>query len=204
MANSSPGRRNRRGQDRREQVLEVAIDAFGAEGFRGATTADIATQVGLTEPGLLYHFPSKQQLLLSVLEEREAEFDRRLHERTVDAGLIRGLLDLAQRHEADPRFIRLLLVLAAESINPDHPAHDWFVARYRRAREQRAGEIADEQRAGRLPADIDAQVVARLLLAILSGLELQHLLDPESGDIAGPLEAFLALLSGGASASEPL
>jgi AcrR family transcriptional regulator len=204
LANSNPVRRNRRGEDRREQVLEVAIDAFGAEGFRGATTADMATKVGLTEPGLLYHFPSKQQLLLSVLEEREAEIDKRLHERTVDAGLIRGLLDLAQRHEADPRFIRLLLVLAAESINPDHPAHDWFVARYRHAREQRARDIAHEQGAGRLPADIDPQVVARLLLAILTGLELQHLLDPESGDIAGPLEAFLALLSGGASASEPL
>jgi AcrR family transcriptional regulator len=204
LANSNPVRRNRRGADRREQVLEVAIDAFGAEGFRGATTADIATKVGLTEPGLLYHFPSKQQLLLSLLEERAAEIGKRLHERTVDAGLVRGLLDLAQRHEADPRFIRLLLVLAAESINRDHPAHDWFVARYRRAREQWTSDIAHEQGAGRLPADIDAQVAARLVLAILSGLELQHLLDPESGDIAGPLGAFLALLSGGASASEPL
>jgi AcrR family transcriptional regulator len=203
MANSNPVRRNRRGAGRREQVLEVAFDAFGAEGFRGATTADIATKVGLTEPGLLYHFPSKQQLLLTVLEEREAEIGKRLHERTVEAGIFGGLLDLAERHEADPRFIRLLLVLAAESINPDHPAHDWFVARYRRAREQRARDISHEQGAGRLPAHIDAQVVARLLLAILDGLELQHLLDPESGDIAGPLEAFLALLRSGAPASEP-
>ena len=199
MADSNPVRRNRRGEGRREQVLEVAFDAFGAEGFRGATTADIATKVGLTEPGLLYHFPSKQELLFSVLEAREVEIGKRLHERTVESGIFGGLLDLAKRHEADPR----LLVLAAESINPDHPAHEWFVARYRRAREQRARDIAHEQRAGRLPADIDAQVVARLLLAILDGLELQHLLDPELGDIAGPLEAFLALLRGSAPASEP-
>lgn len=203
MANSNSVRRNRRGEDRREQVLEIALDAFGAEGFRGATTADIATKVGLTEPGLLYHFPSKQQLLLSVLEEREAGIGKRLHERTVEAGLVGGLLDLAKRHEDDPRFIRLSLVLAAESINTDHPAHEWFVEHYRRAREQSARDIAHEQGAGRLPGDIDAQVAARLLLAILDGLELQHLLDPESGDIAGPLEAFLALLRGDAPASEP-
>jgi hypothetical protein len=57
--------------------------------------------------------------------------------------------------------------------------------------------------AGTLPADIDAPVVARLLLAVLDGLELQHLLDPEPGDIAGPLEAFLALLRGGAPESKP-
>ena len=138
MANSNPVRRNRRGEGRREQVLEVALDAFGADGFRGATTADIASKVGLTEPGLLYHFPSKQELLLSVLEEREPEIGKRLHQRTVEAGTSGGLLDLAKRDEAKPRFIRLLLVLAAESINPDHPAHEWFVARYRRTREQRA------------------------------------------------------------------
>ena len=71
------------------------------------------------------------------------------------------------------------------------------------ARGSSARDIAHEQGAGRLPADIDAQVVARLLLAILDGLELQHLLDPESGDIAGPLEAFFALLRGSAPASEP-
>jgi AcrR family transcriptional regulator len=202
MTNSNPVRRNRRGEGRREQVLEVALDAFGAEGFRGATTADIATKVGLTEPGLLYHFPSKQELLLSVLEEREAETGKR-HERTVEAGLSAVLLDLAKRHEADPRSIRLLLVLAAESINPDHPAHEWFVARYRRAREQCARDIAHEQGAGLVRVDIDAEAVARLLLAVLDGLELQHLLDPESGDIAGPLEAFLALLRGARPASEP-
>jgi AcrR family transcriptional regulator len=203
VANSNPVRRNRRGNSRREQVLEVAFDAFGAAGFRSATTADIATKVGLTEPGLLYHFRSKQELLLSVLEERDAEIGKRLHERTAEAGIFGGLLELAKRHEADPRFIRLLLVLAAESINPDHPAHEWFVARYRRAREKHGHDIAQEQGAGRLPADIDPHVAARLVLAILDGLELQHLIDPESGDIAGPLEAFLALLRGSAPASEP-
>lgn len=55
----------------KEKIIREAVHLFGQYGFRGATLAEIARAAGLTEPGLLHHFPSKEHLLMDVLEERD-------------------------------------------------------------------------------------------------------------------------------------
>src|SRR3954452_25315717 len=127
---------NARGRARRRQLLDAALTTFGERGFRGASLASIADQVGISEPGLLHHFKSKDQLLIALLEEHETGHERRMEAVLESAGgaLATALVDLATQHERDPGFIRLLSVLAAESVDPEHPAHDWFAARYRATR----------------------------------------------------------------------
>ena len=44
--------------------------------------------------------------------------------------------------------MRLFTILAAESVDDDHPAHDWFLARYRERRGILVDRLADEQREG--------------------------------------------------------
>ena len=113
-----------KGRSRREQVLDAALEAFADRGYRGASMASIAERVGLTEPGLLHHFASKPELLRAVIEHHEKLQTERFFA-VGDRSLAEALLDLARHHEADPRFIRFFTTLAAESVNPDHPAHDW-------------------------------------------------------------------------------
>ena len=60
-----------KGRERRAAILAAADEAFAKHGFRGASLATIADSVGLTQPGLLHHFPSKEHLLLEVLRYRE-------------------------------------------------------------------------------------------------------------------------------------
>jgi AcrR family transcriptional regulator len=191
MADSPPQQRRLKGEARRVKVLEVALDAFGAKGFRGASLANIAAEVGISEPGVVHHFGSKRNLLFSLLEARHREDRKRIDDEEPSQGLAESLRRLALEHEADPRGIRLLAVLAAESLNPEHPTHEWFVERYRGIREVMTGRVADEQAAGRLPDDIDPSVLARLIIAVLDGLELQFLLDPEPAAVSEPLAAFL-------------
>ena len=57
-----------RGQARREELIDVALRAFAAHGFRGASIGAIAREAGISEAGLLHHFPSKRELLFGVLE----------------------------------------------------------------------------------------------------------------------------------------
>jgi AcrR family transcriptional regulator len=185
-----------RGRARREQLLDVGLDAFGAQGYRGTSLSAIAEAVGISEPGLLHHFPSKQALLLGVLERHEALHRERMRAQVEAAGgsIMAAFVDLAQQHEADPRFIRLFTMLAAESVDPSHPAHDWFVARFRRVRTAVAARIEEGQQLGRIDAELDPELLARLVLALLDGLELQHLLEPTEAGISGPLRALLERL----------
>jgi AcrR family transcriptional regulator len=188
------GQTTARGRARREQLLNVALVAFAAQGFRGASLAAIAQEVGISEPGLLHHFPSKKDLLLGVLEYHENRVTTLVDEVAGSGGTFADQLRaIARAHEADPAFIRLFTVLAAESVDPEHPAHDWFVARYRRVRSRLSDETAREQRAGRIRTEIDPDDFARLLIAVLDGLELQFLLEHADEGISSPLDLLLGL-----------
>ena len=52
-----------RGQRRREKILAAAIRHVARNGGRGTSLAQIATEAGVTQQGLLYYFPSKDELL---------------------------------------------------------------------------------------------------------------------------------------------
>jgi AcrR family transcriptional regulator len=192
------GRTTARGRARRDELLDVALEAFAAKGYRGASVAAIAEQVGISEPGLLHHFPSKVALLQATLEHHQqraltqayAPHDGRI------LSFPERLERLAAGHEAESGFVHLLLVIAAESIEPDHPTHDWFVARYDTVRSAMERELAADQGSGMLADDLDVGLLARLLVATLDGLEFQFLLAGGGLDIVEPLRHLLALFYG--------
>jgi AcrR family transcriptional regulator len=184
------------GERRREQVLQAAMEAFATRGYRGASLASIAAEVGISQPGLLHHFPSKEHLLVGVLELRhqaDTEQVRELAERP-GGSLFDALLELAGRNEQRPGLVRLFTVLSAEGVEPEHPGNAWFVERYQRLRERMTAELAEEQRQGRLAADVDARSLATLILAVFDGLQLQWLLDPGEVDMVGTLARLFAHL----------
>ena len=184
-----------RGRARRDQLLDVALEAFAAKGYRGTSVGAIAERVGMSEPGLLHHFPTKVALLQATLEHHQ------LKTRTAAYAPLDGrvlsfperLQRLAAGHEEDSGFARLLLVIAAESIAPDHPTHDWFVARYDTVRRSIERELAADQGSGMLAPDVDVAALARLLVATFDGLEFQFLLGCGAPDIVTPLRHLFEL-----------
>jgi AcrR family transcriptional regulator len=59
---------------RRAAVLETACRVFSRSSYRGATTAEIAREAGISEPILYRHFGCKRDLYLACLEEAWATF----------------------------------------------------------------------------------------------------------------------------------
>ena len=55
--------------ERRAAVVETACRIFAKGSYRGCTTAQIARELGVTEPVLYRHFTSKRELYLACLDE---------------------------------------------------------------------------------------------------------------------------------------
>jgi hypothetical protein len=110
-------------------------------------------------------------------------------------GFADTLLALARHNQERPELIRLFTVLVAESVDVDHPGHERFVERYRGVRRRITEQVVVEQREGRISDAIAPTSLATLLMAVMDGLQLQHLLDPASVDMAEPLAELLALLA---------
>src|SRR5690606_33438196 len=53
----------------RRLILDAALDVFAAYGFRGSTVDQIAEKAGMSIPNLLYYFPRKQNIYVTVLED---------------------------------------------------------------------------------------------------------------------------------------
>lgn len=184
------------GLARREAILQAASDVFATHGYRGASLALIAEQVGISAPGLLHHFPTKEHLLIELLALRGERTTARLEALTsVDGGrILDALLVLAAKNSENPGFVRLFTILAAESLDDDHPGHDWFVDRYRRARRFVAERLREEQRVGLIREDVDVDLIAAQILAVFDGLQLQWLLEPAEVDMVTALTDYIGAL----------
>src|SRR5512135_571875 len=98
-----------RTKQRKEQVIHEAIRFFGQYGYHGARLADIAKAAGVTEPGLLHHFPSKEHLLMEVLAERD-RIDHERYDPALHAGVkspLTSLQELVEYNETVPGLVQL-------------------------------------------------------------------------------------------------
>lgn len=60
--NAPAPRRTRIQQEKRELILEAALEVFSMHGFRGATIDQIAEAAGMSKPNLLYYFRRKEEI----------------------------------------------------------------------------------------------------------------------------------------------
>jgi AcrR family transcriptional regulator len=184
------------GHAQRERILRAATELFAARGFRGASLEAVAQQVGITRQGVLHYFPSKVHLLLGVLDLRDQDDAARIEAQAdAFAGFSDGLLAAVRHNQHVPGLSRLFTVLSAESVDSDHPGHEHFRERYDTVRAALAHAIAAAQDAGELTDAIAPDRLAILLAAVMDGLQLQFLLDPESVDMLEPLADLLAALA---------
>lgn len=80
---------SRPGEQRRHEIVRVAIDVFGEFGFAGARIDEVARRVGIRRPSILYHFPDKQCLYRAAIAGVVCEIAERIRstENAVGEGL---------------------------------------------------------------------------------------------------------------------
>ena len=70
----------------RRAILDTAAAMFAEKGFVGTNLRDIADALGMSRPGLYYHFPSKEKLLEAIVEELTLSAERQLVRIAEDKG----------------------------------------------------------------------------------------------------------------------
>ncbi len=180
----------------REKIIQAAIEFFAQQGFHGAKMADIAKAANLTGPGLLHHFPSKTHLLMEVIKERDRIDSERMRATLQKNGnhFLEAGVELVEHNETVPGLVQLFTLLVAESISQEHPAHTFFAQRYQREREQMAQAIMQAQQADQVRSDISAETLATLIFAMMDGLQVQWLLEPEKINMPAMFRVLMDML----------
>jgi len=68
MEGSAARPRTRIQTEKREAILEAALDVFSTHGFRGSTIDQIATAAGMSKPNLLYYFRRKEDIFTTLIQ----------------------------------------------------------------------------------------------------------------------------------------
>ncbi|PFG18619.1 TetR/AcrR family transcriptional regulator [Serinibacter salmoneus] len=191
-----PDGRRVRGEARRRLILNTAVDVFGEQGFRGSSLREIARRVGISEAGLLHHFGSKAALLSATIEERDRrDRERRAENEAAGATFTETMRAQVARNAAAPGLVGLHVVVSAEATDPSHPAHEVFRERYRSLRHQDDELFRACIDSGALREDVDPTAMGQIASAVMDGLQLQWLLDPDNVDMVALFDQFLALLT---------
>lgn len=174
-------------------MLEAARRLFSRQGFKGASLAAIAQEAGLTDAGLLYHFPTKNHLLLAVIAEGDREQDETLAQVRGARGLslLARMAEFGADLEADPILTALDVTLSAEHLQDGSDINTYFVERYDNFRAMLAQAFREAAQAGDLRADLDAQLEAANMTAVLDGLRLQWLLSGGAISMADGMRAYV-------------
>ncbi|MHC9043258.1 TetR/AcrR family transcriptional regulator [Microbacterium saperdae] len=191
------------GEQTREALLDIAVDLFGRYGYKGCSLAQIAKEGGVVQSALLYHFESKEKLLMTALLEHYPLTT----ERQDIASIAEGRSTFGEELERataqsvqNPSLVRFFSVMAGESLTETHPAHKYFISRYDTLRVAfataiRSGHSLDPT------AQLSVEGLVTMAFASLDGLQAQWLRNPMidllSGvrEIAGVFEQGVEALS---------
>ncbi|MEV5909884.1 TetR family transcriptional regulator [Streptomyces sp. WAC 01325] len=149
----------------RRSILEAAARVFGERGYASATVEEILNRAGVTRGALYFHFSSKEEVALGVLEaqlplDRLPERSSKL-QKLVDHGMV-----MAHRLQHDP------LVQAGVSLALDQGARELDRDAAFRAWTEQLEQILTEARSqGELLPHVDVTDTAEFLTGAFAGVQ---------------------------------
>jgi AcrR family transcriptional regulator len=171
-------------EQRRESILQAAIEVFAATGYRAGKVSEVAARVGVSEPVVFQNFGSKSALFAAVLDrvagDMSAEFSALAHHHHGSAAeMLADLLDPVhvQRLHAPGAHGALFADAATLTAEPDLSEHA------KRAIRTIANHLAEvirrSQASGEVRADVDADAAAWLVLSLMSAQPFRTAAMPE-------------------------
>ncbi|HEY6122360.1 MAG TPA: TetR/AcrR family transcriptional regulator [Pyrinomonadaceae bacterium] len=173
------------GEERRFQILRVAVSLFSQKGFRGTTTKEIAQLAGVSEAMVFRHFATKNELYSAILDHKACSGDTLNPEQIVAEAVAqkddhavfeRLAIGALEHHERDPEFQRLLLYSALEG----HELAEMFFEKFvERVYELLGNYVKQRQQEGAI-RNIEPALIVRAFVGMIVHHSLNNnLWDPK-------------------------
>lgn len=169
------------GDERRLQILKVAMRLFSEKGFSGTTTKEIAAGAGVSEAIIFRHFANKDELYSAILDYKSCDrtfqnpFDD-LNEKVAakdDFGVFYTMsLNALMHHAEDSDFLRLMLHSALEGHDLAKTFFESFIVNVYGF----LGKYIRERQADDAFREIDPRIVVRALMGMFVHHSLNNIL----------------------------
>jgi len=185
-------KRQARAEATRTRLLEASVEALVARGYAGTTTQEVCRRAGCSRGTMLYHFPTREDLLIAalqhVLSNRVATFleeNRGTLHADVDA-----FLNALWSQWQGPELVAWLELAVAARTNPAlrAPMRETMAD----FDQQILAAFRELSPLGPIPAELEEPALM-LTFAVLNGLAVS-----QSYEQAGPARSVMALLAAAA------
>lgn len=175
----------KRGNEVREKILQAAIECFGAFGFEGTSTRAVAERAGISHTLILYHFGSKEELWIAMMENALGTYTdgvKDILETGSDrpaAETLRRFIDQFVRLSAGQPQIHRIMTMEG---NQETSRLQWVIDSYLRDHYARVRDLIRRGQAEGSVRDCDA---ARLYYFIIGGGGTPYTLSTEYRELTG-------------------
>lgn len=168
-----------KGAAKREEILVGLMNALAKGELRNPPLRAIGQALGVEPAHILYYFDSREDLMQAVIVRWDEQMVQKTEGGVSEEFSLEAYAAAVDKNVSQRGLMHLYLAFATEAVEPAHPAHDFILRRFDRVKESLSIAIQREQTEGRISPRVDANVEARLLIALADGLQLQSLIDPD-------------------------
>ena len=158
-----------RDPERLQQIERTAAELFGRSGYYATSLQSLADAVGLTKAGLLHYVGSKDNLLTLVMRKLGADGNDQPAGTVSLPGYLR---EIVAQNAQRPHLVRLFTMLNTETLNPDHPAREYF-----QDRERLLEHLADNP-CWKIPEGADVHATLNAAMMAMDGIQIKWLRQP--------------------------
>lgn len=167
----------------KKNIMIVALRLFLLRGYRNVSLVDVAKEVGITKGGIYHYFGSKEELFHSVISYLFDHFEARHVELFSKEQSFRGILEFMLGREQEVYIGRLLNIkdgdyranhasLALEIMHNFPEIQDRIDRGQLELRDAIKKRLQMAQETREIRHDLDAQILATIVLSISSGLNI--------------------------------
>ena len=180
---TTPRVRPRR-EDVRAQILEAAIVVFNREGYGAASIQKIAAEAGFTKGAVYSNFDSKQELFGAIMRARFSETSLAVLEGITPTSdgwhaAVGQAATLLAQHIGTLGSLHALVIEFALQASRDPEAREVYLELRHAQRLELADGLRTRAASLGLAESIDFDQVAATILALISGLTLESIIDPD-------------------------
>lgn len=176
----------------RRALIGAAMTILADEGYRRLTFTHISEVAGLSRGLVNYHFGSKTALVEGVIDSIRQHYHSARQDSQNGHQAVRGMAETyLERFRSDPRPAKVMLVLGTDSIGEEGPITAAVRETYQSFRDDLRGYIKQGVADGSIRPEIDETAHATVIEAVLRGVVLQYLVDPDHVDLEAVTAAVL-------------